>query len=60
MAKLKIPVRLIVDADSTAEAEAVAAAITKIYRAAANEELIKLANAVEKKPGLIKTALKYI
>jgi len=54
------PVRLVVEATSTEEAEKVAAAIQKIYRAASNPELIKLAEAVEKNPSLVKTALKYL
>lgn len=35
-------------------------ALVALYKSASNQELIKLAKAVEKKPGLVKKALMFI
>lgn len=51
---------LTVQANNEEEAKKVAGALNNLYKNVENEDLLKLSEAVVKKPSLIKTALKYL
>lgn len=51
---------LTVQANTEEEAKKVAISLNNLYKNVENEDLIKLSEAVVKKPSLVKTALKYL
>lgn len=60
MPKQPFKYNITIQAEDQAEAVKIMTALTKLPKIIEPNDLEQLANAIEKKPGLVKTALKYL
>lgn len=60
MAKQPFTYKITIQAENQAEAVKIMEALSKLPKVIDPNDLALLANAIEKKPGLVKTALKYL